>query len=120
MVRAVSLLLPLSLAATAVNAQFGDFFKNAFGGALQQPLGSAIPSRTPVLKNTYEITSENWRNNIDVAVDPAAGEDAAKEWYFYFTTSAANSTGDKNVTYWDGVYNVCVLAGGSWNRMELI
>jgi len=121
MVRAISFLLPLSLAATAVNAQLGEFFKNAFGGALQKPLGSAIPSRTAVAKNTHEITSENWRSSIDVAADPTASEDAAKEWYLYFTTTASNGTAEKNVTYWDGVYNVCVLfTSEAWNCMKLM
>jgi len=120
MVRAVSLLLPFSLTATVVNAQLGEIFKNALGGAFQRPLGSVISSHTAVVKNTHDITSENWRSSIDVVADPAAGEDAANEWYFYFTTTVSNGTAEKNVTYWDVVYNVCVGARKAWCDMKLI
>lgn len=110
MVRAVSLLLPLSLTATVVNAQLGEIFKNALGGAFQRPLGSMISSHTAVVKNTHDITSENWRSSINVVADPTANEDAANEWYFYFTTTVSNGTAEKNVTYWDVVYNDTVRA----------
>jgi hypothetical protein len=109
MVRPLSIFLPVALAATAVNAQLGEFIKNAFGGVIsQKPLASGIPSAL-IEKNTHQITSENWRSAINVTVDPAASEGDAKEWLFYFTTKASNATSTRNVTYWDGVYNVCLL-----------
>jgi hypothetical protein len=109
MVRPLSVFLPVALAATAVNAQLGDFIKNAFGGVIsQKPLASGIPSAL-IEKNTHQITSENWRSAINVTVDPAASEGDAKEWLFYFTTKASNATSARNVTYWDGVYNVRLL-----------
>ncbi|KAA8901392.1 hypothetical protein FN846DRAFT_121917 [Sphaerosporella brunnea] len=110
MVRLLSVFLPLALAATAVNAQFGDFIKNALGGVIaQNPLASGIPNAL-VAKKSQDITSENWRSAISVTADPGAPEGDAKEWLFYFTTKNSNATSTRNVTYWDGVYNETVYA----------
>jgi len=110
MVRPLSAFLQVAVAATVVNAQLGDFFKNAFGGAIGQiPLGK-VDTGAIVAANTHDITSENWRSSVNVTLDAAASEDDAQEWLLYFTTQATNGTTLRNVTYWDGIYNDTVYA----------
>lgn len=106
MVPPLSFLLHIAVAATAVNAQLGDFLRNAFGGAMaQNPLSRAAPGAI-VAANTLNITSGNWRSSVSVTPDATASVDDVHEWMFYFTTQAPNATTMRNVSYWDGVYNV--------------
>lgn len=112
MVRAISVFLQVALAATVVNGQLGEFFKNTFGGHVPLvALAGAVPDAL-VAKNVVEITYENWRRSINVTVDPTASEDAAQEWLFYFTKTpvedAPQTVGPNNITYWDSVFNVRV------------
>lgn len=106
MVRPLSLFPYIAVAATAVNAQLVDLLRNAFGGVMvQNPLSNAAPSAV-VAANTHNITSENWRSSVSVTPDATASIDDVHEWMFYFTAQAPNATTARNVTYWDGVYNV--------------
>jgi hypothetical protein len=125
MVRTLLVLLPVALAASVVNAQLGDFISNLLGGvgrvATQQNPLAGILSDT-VTRNTREITSKNWKSNVNVTVDAAALEGDAQEWLLYFTTQPQpqNKTvlGIRNVTYWDGIYNVC--PPGSYNSKQQV
>ena len=115
MVRTLSVLLPVALAASAVNAQLGDFISNLLGGVgrvatQQNPLAGILSDA--VTRNTREITSENWKSSVNVTVDATAAEGDAQEWLLYFTTQQPQSQnktvpGIRNVTYWVGIYNVC-------------
>lgn len=101
MVRPTVLLTAL-LASTGASAQFVDYIKGALAGAVQAPL----VSNTRVAAEPKEITSANWREVTNVTV-PAEGETVVaepKEWFFYFTHG--NYTSPRNLTYWDGVFNV--------------
>ncbi|KAI5804870.1 hypothetical protein BZA77DRAFT_363308 [Pyronema omphalodes] len=81
MVRVTSLLLQIAVTASVANAQLGGFFKNAFA------------------------PSENWKSSVNVTIDENASEEDIQEWLLYFTTHPTNGTAQRNVTYWDAVYN---------------
>ena len=111
MVRALSALLHVALAATVVNAQIGDFIKSTFGGAVAQiPLSGAVPESL-VAKHIKPVTYDNWLRTItNVTADPSAGPEDVQEWVLYFTKAATEgepqAVGPRNISFWNSVYNV--------------
>ncbi|KAI5818109.1 hypothetical protein BZA77DRAFT_386183 [Pyronema omphalodes] len=109
MVRVTSLLLQIAVTASVANAQLGGFFKNAFGGAIAQvPLVKQDPEIVVAAKS-HQLTSENWKSSVNVTIDENASEEDIQEWLLYFTTHPTNGTAQRNVTYWDAVYNDTVV-----------
>ena len=116
-------LLLLAGASTCVSAQWTDYLNKILKtGEKQAPLKKAEPEghvedrEILIARRVRNVTSENWLSlvqpNSAVAEEEqkegAAEAEAATamptEWYYYFTSSAVNGT--KNVTYWDGIFNV--------------
>lgn len=129
MVRPLSVFMSLAAATLVVNAHIADYFKNILEIRLfaspQLPLGSIMKASATefiVSRNTRNITSENWRTSVNVTVDPAAADEAAQEWLFYFATSHlpaetenTNHTAReaKNLTAWEMVFNATVYAAST-------
>lgn len=95
--------------ASLVSAQWGDYLNRILNP--QKPFGAVeeVDQRAIIEKRVRTITSENWRSAINntAATEDESVTDVAEEWLFYFTTSNANGT--RNTTFWDGVFNVCIL-----------
>lgn len=92
-----------------MSAQWGDYLNRLLSP--QKPLAAVeeADQRAIIEKRVRNITTENWRSVINNAA-VTEGEDAtdvAEEWLFYFTTSNVNGT--RNATFWDGVFDVCIL-----------
>jgi hypothetical protein len=120
MVRVTSLLLQIAVTASVANAQLGGFFKNAFGGAIAQVPLVKQAQETVVAAKSHQLTSENWKSSINVTIDENASEEDIQEWLLYFTTHPTNGTAQRNVTYWDAVYNVCYPASHCIETVETI
>lgn len=95
--------------ASLVSAQWGDYLSRILNP--QKPLGAVDEEdqRAIIEKRVRNITTENWRSAINntAAIEDENVTDVAEEWLFYFTTSNVNGT--RNVTFWDGVFNVCIV-----------
>lgn len=87
-----------------MSAQWGDFLGKALGK--QKPLVSEETRSAVVEKLTHDVTTDNWRGLLNVSVEAITPD----EWILYFTTPAVNATARnsmmRNVTFWDGVFNV--------------
>lgn len=95
--------------ASLVSAQWGDYLSRILNP--QKPLGAVDEEdqRAIIEKRVRNITTENWRSAINntAATEDENMTDVVEEWLFYFTTSNVNGT--RNVTFWDGVFNVCIV-----------